>query len=112
MQLQIVNPGASDWLLTAEANWADPYPDGMAAAHGDPGGGRVDLWPDAWRAVRAMDVGRELWQASPPGAGFVLLTGGAVVGLLRARLRSWGLSAAIMAIALRVGFELLAPWLG
>ena len=112
LQLQIVNPPESGQTLTVEANFADPYSDGEAAANGDPGDGRVDIRITGRRVVRVWDFVTEVWQATAPGFGFLVLTVLAAIGLLRAWLRSWGLAAAVVAVGLAAGFPAVEPWPG
>ena len=110
--LQIVNPVGSGASLTLQANFADPYTDGLASAHGDPGDGRVDIRLDAWRRMTPVDVAREVAQRTPLGAVFAAVTVMVVASILRRSLPSWSLVAAIVLVALRLGFEVMAPWMG
>lgn len=109
--LQIVNPVGSGASLTLQANFANPYTRGLASANGDPGSGRVDIRLDAWRRMTPVDVAREVAQRSALGAVFAAVTVIVAASILRRLLPSWSLVVAIVLVALRLGFEVMAPWM-
>ena len=108
--LLIVNPADFGSTLTLQANFANPYSEGMATGMGDAGTGRVDLRLDGWRRMTPVDVVREVVQRTPLGAVFVVVTVIVVAAVFRRYLRSWGLGVVAVLVALRLGFEVLAPW--
>ena len=123
LEIEIINPPGSRVPLTLQANHGDPYAHGYASAHGDPGGGRVDLRLQAWRRVSPMILVREIIRANVLGAAFTLITAATAAGLVLAWVRrlvahrpihmavpvNLLVLAAGIALA-RVGFEHLAPW--
>ena len=123
LQIQVVNPPESPTPLTLQANHTDPYGDGQAAIGSDPGTGSVDLVLQTWRRVTPTALVLEVLRANALGALFALTTLVAVAGLALAwirrrrsdRSRSVAAAATFLGLAvglglLRVGFEVLAPW--
>ena len=123
LQIQVVNPPESSTPLALQANHTDPYGGGQAAIGSDPGTGSVDLVLQSWRRVTPMALGLEVLRANVLGVLFALATLIAVAGLALAwirrrradRSRSVAAAAGLLGIAvglglLRVGFEVLAPW--
>ena len=123
LQIQVSNPTGSLTPLVLEANRTDPYVEGRASGGGDPGLGTVDLVMQTWRRVTPAALGIEVLRANALGAVFALVSLFAVAGLALAwvwrrfadRSRSVVAAAGLLGVAvglglLRVGFEVLAPW--
>lgn len=123
LQIQVVNPPESPTPLALQANHTDPYGGGQAAIGSDPGTGSVDLVLQAWRRVTPAALGLEVLRANALGALFALVSLIAVAGLALTwiwrrcadRSRSVVAAATFLGVAvglglLRVGFEVLAPW--
>ncbi|MCY3784487.1 MAG: hypothetical protein OXG79_12000 [Chloroflexi bacterium] len=123
LQVQVVNPPESPTPLSLQANHTDPYGGGQAAIGSDPGTGSVDLVLQTWRRVTPTGLALEVLRANALGALFALATLIAVAGLALAwgwrrfadRSRSVATTAGLLGVAvglglLRVGFEVLAPW--
>lgn len=123
LQIQVVNPPESPTPLALQANHTDPYGGGQAAIGSDPGTGSVDLVLQTWRRVTPTALALEVLRANALGALFALMSLVAVAGLALA----WGwrrfgdrsqlvaTTAGLLGVAvglglLRVGFEVLAPW--
>ena len=123
LQIQVANPPGSRTPLTLQANRTDPYANGLASGGGDPGPGTIDLVLQTWRRITPAALGLEVLRANALGALFALATLIAVAGLaLDWVLRQFGdrsrtvvaavelLGVAVGLGLLRVGFEVLAPW--
>ena len=123
LQIQVINPPDSPMPLALQANHTDPYRDGQAAIGSDPGTGSVDLVLQTWRRVTPTALGMEVLRANALGALFALVSLIALAGLALAwfwrrfadRSRSVMAAAGLLGVAaglglLRVGFEVLAPW--
>ena len=123
LQIQVANPPGSRTPLTLQANRTDPYANGLASGGGDPGPGTIDLVLQTWRRITPAALGLEVLRANALGALFALATLIAVAGLALAWvLRQFGdrsrtvvaavglLGVAVGLGLLRVGFEVLAPW--
>lgn len=124
LEIQVVNPPGSSTPLVLQANRTDPYAQGRAAIGGDVGTGSVDLVLQTWRRVTPAALGIEVVRANGLGALFTLaslivVTGLALVWVWRrfaGRSRFAPASACVLVFAaglalLRLGFEVLAPWL-
>ncbi len=123
LQVQVVNPPESLTPLALQANHTDPYGGGQAAIGRDPGTGSVDLVLQTWRRVTPTALALEVLRANALGALFALTSLVAVAGLALAwgwpriadRSRSVAAAATLLGFAvglglLRIGFEVLAPW--
>ena len=123
LQIQVINPPASPTPLALQANRTDPYAEGQAAIGGDAGTGSVDLVMQTWRRVTPTALGTEMLHANALGAVFALGTLVVAAGLALAVVWRWfaGRSRSVLAAAgflvvaaglglLRVGFEVIAPW--
>ena len=124
LQIQVVNPPESPTPLVLQANRTDPYAQGRAAIGGDVGAGSVDLVLQTWRRVTPAALGLEVVRANGLGALFALASLIVIAGLALARVwrRFTGRSRLAPATAcvlvaaaglalLRLGFEVLSPWL-
>ena len=123
LQIQVANPPGSHAPLTLQANHTDPYANGHASGGGDSGPGTIDLVLQTWRRVTPAALGIEVLRANALGLLFTLSTLIAVAGLALTwiwrryadRSRSVVAAAGLLGVAvglglLRVGFEVLAPW--
>lgn len=123
LQIQVINPPESTTPLALQANHTDPYGGGQAAIGSGSGTGSVDLVLQTWRRVTPTALGQEVLRANMLGGLFALATVIAVAGLALSwvwrrygdRSRSVVAAAGLLGVAvglglLRVGFEVLAPW--
>lgn len=126
LEIQVVNPPGSPTPLVLQANRTDPYAQGRAAIGGDVGTGSVDLVLRTWRRVTPAALGVEVVRANGLGALFALGSLIVIASLAlawvwrrfagRSRFAPASASACVLVAAaglalLRLGFEVLAPWL-
>lgn len=124
LEIQVVNPPGSPTPLVLQANRTNPYAQGRAAIGGDAGSGSVDLVLQTWRRVTPTALGLEVVRANGLGALFALASLIVIAGLAltwvwrrfagRSRFAPASACALVAAAGLallRLGFEVLAPWL-